>query len=105
VDLAQGPLSLVSTFEVLLGRKSSGSGLETENTAVGISHADHVASSIRKSWLTAATSGGSSVGTVRSRTQNTKFSLVLFTIFKLYFHKHLKSYLRYYILTYYFSIT
>jgi hypothetical protein len=30
----RGPLSLVSTAEELLGRKSSGSGLETENTAV-----------------------------------------------------------------------
>jgi hypothetical protein len=42
------PLSLVSTVEELLGRKSSGSGLETENTAVGIRHADHVLPSIRK---------------------------------------------------------
>jgi hypothetical protein len=31
----------VSITEELLGRKSSGSGLETENTAVGIRHADH----------------------------------------------------------------
>jgi hypothetical protein len=44
VDLEQGPLSLVSTIEELLGRKSSGSSLENENTAVGIHHADHVAS-------------------------------------------------------------
>jgi hypothetical protein len=36
VGLERGPLSLVSTIEELLGRKSSGSGLETENTAVGI---------------------------------------------------------------------
>jgi hypothetical protein len=28
----------VSTTEELLGRKSSGSGLETENTAVGVLH-------------------------------------------------------------------
>jgi hypothetical protein len=46
----RGPLSLVSTIEELLGRKGSGSGLETENTAVGIRHADHVAPSIHKSW-------------------------------------------------------
>jgi hypothetical protein len=30
--------------------KSSGSGVESENTAVGIRYADHVALSIRKSW-------------------------------------------------------
>jgi hypothetical protein len=44
------PLSLVSTIEELLGSKSSGSGLESENTAVGIHQADHVAPSIFKSW-------------------------------------------------------
>jgi hypothetical protein len=48
VGLERGPLSLVSTTEEVLGRNSSGSGLETENTAVGIRHADHVAPSIRK---------------------------------------------------------
>jgi hypothetical protein len=41
VGLEQGPLSLVSTIEELLERKSSGSGLETENTAVGIRCSDH----------------------------------------------------------------
>jgi hypothetical protein len=50
VGLEWGTLSLVSTTEELLGRKSSGSCLETENTAVGIRHADHVAPSIRKIW-------------------------------------------------------
>jgi hypothetical protein len=30
MGLERGPLSLVSTSEELLGRKSSGSGLETE---------------------------------------------------------------------------
>jgi hypothetical protein len=50
VGLERGSLSLVSTVEELLGRKSSGSGLEDENTAVGIRHADHVAPSILKSW-------------------------------------------------------
>jgi hypothetical protein len=39
--LERGPLSLVSTIEKLLARKSSGSGLETDNTVVGIRHADH----------------------------------------------------------------
>jgi hypothetical protein len=50
MGLERGPLSLVSTIEELLERKNSGSGLETENTAVGISQADYVAPSIRKSW-------------------------------------------------------
>jgi hypothetical protein len=50
MGLERGPLSLVSTTEELLERKSSGSGLKTEITAVGIRHADHVAPSIRKSW-------------------------------------------------------
>jgi hypothetical protein len=50
VDLERGPFSLESTIEELLGWKNSGSCLETEITAVGIRHADHVAPSIRKSW-------------------------------------------------------
>jgi hypothetical protein len=52
VGLERGPLSLVTTTEELLvlGRKSSGSGLKAENTAVGIHHADHVAPFICKSW-------------------------------------------------------
>jgi hypothetical protein len=33
--LEQGPLSLVSTTEELLERKSSGPGLETKITAIG----------------------------------------------------------------------
>jgi hypothetical protein len=48
VGLEQGPLSLVSTTEELLGIKNSGSSLGTENTAIGIRHSDHVTSSIRK---------------------------------------------------------
>jgi hypothetical protein len=50
VGLEQGPLSLVSTIEELLGRKSSSSGLEIENTAVEIRYADHVASFISRAW-------------------------------------------------------
>jgi hypothetical protein len=41
VGLERGPLSPVTTTEELLERKSIGSGLETENTAVGIRHSDH----------------------------------------------------------------
>jgi hypothetical protein len=50
VGLERGPLSLVSTTEELLDRKVSAPVYKTENTAVGIRHADHVAPSIRKSW-------------------------------------------------------
>jgi hypothetical protein len=50
VGLERGPLSLVSTTVELHEGKSSGSGLEHENTAVEIRHADHVAPSIRKRW-------------------------------------------------------
>jgi hypothetical protein len=70
---------MLSTIEELLGRKSSGSDLEIENTAVGIPHADHVAPSInKKSALTSLTSGDRSVGIGRSRTQATEFSLSFF---------------------------
>jgi hypothetical protein len=46
----RGPFSLVSTIEELLGRKSSGSCLEIEYTAVEIRCSDHATPSIRKSW-------------------------------------------------------
>jgi hypothetical protein len=52
VSLERGPLSLVSTIEELLGRKSNGSGLA----------------------LRSPTRGCRSVGIVRSRTQATEFS-------------------------------
>jgi hypothetical protein len=50
VGLERGPLSLVSTTEELLDRKLAAPDYKTENTAVGIRHADHVAPSNRKSW-------------------------------------------------------
>jgi hypothetical protein len=50
VDLERGPLSLMSTIEELLDRKSSGSGLETEITAVGIRRTNHATPSFLKSW-------------------------------------------------------
>jgi hypothetical protein len=50
VGLERGTLSLVSTTEELLGRKSSGSGLGAENTAVGICCADYATLSVHKSW-------------------------------------------------------
>jgi hypothetical protein len=50
VGLEWGPLSLVSTTEELLDRKVAAPVYKNENKAVGIRHADHVATSIRKSW-------------------------------------------------------
>jgi hypothetical protein len=50
VGLERGPLSLVSTTEELLDRKVAAPVWKTENTAVGIRHAEHVAPSIRTSW-------------------------------------------------------
>jgi hypothetical protein len=63
VRLERGALSLVNTTEEPIERK------KTENTAVGIRRADHVA-------LTSATSGGRSVGIIRSRNKATGFNLV-----------------------------
>jgi hypothetical protein len=73
-----GPLSLVSTSEELLDRKVVAPVYKTENTAVGIRHADHLAPSIgtlcpQKLTITSLTGGGRSVGIVRSRTQNMEF--------------------------------
>jgi hypothetical protein len=48
--LERGPLSLVSTTKELLDRQVAAPVWKTENTAVGIRPADHVAPSIRKSW-------------------------------------------------------
>jgi hypothetical protein len=50
VCLERGPLSLVSTTEEILDRKVAAPVYKTENTAVGIPHADHVAPYIRNSW-------------------------------------------------------
>jgi hypothetical protein len=81
--LERGSLSLVSTTEELLDRKVAVPVYKTENTAVGILHADHVAPFIRKNLaITSPTSGGRSVGIVRSRTQTMEFSLVFYN--KLY---------------------
>jgi hypothetical protein len=50
VGLERSLLSLVTTTVELLGRKSIGSGLENRDTAVGISHADHMGPTIHKIW-------------------------------------------------------
>jgi hypothetical protein len=77
VGLERGPLSLVSTIEELLVRKLSGSGLESREYG----HTDPFRwprSTLypQKLALTSPTSGGRSVGTVRSRIQTTEFSLI-----------------------------
>jgi hypothetical protein len=46
VGLERGSLSLVSTTEELLDRKVAAPVYKTENTAVGIRHADHVSPSL-----------------------------------------------------------
>jgi hypothetical protein len=50
LGLERGPLSLVSTTDELLDRKVAAPVYKTENTAVGIRHAAHVAPYILKSW-------------------------------------------------------
>jgi hypothetical protein len=50
VGLERGLFSLVSTTEELLDRKVAAPVYKTENMAIGIRHADHVAPAIRKNW-------------------------------------------------------
>jgi NAD dependent epimerase/dehydratase family enzyme len=76
MGLEWGALSLVSTTEELLDRKVAAPVQKTENTAVGIRHADQVAPSIcKKLALTSLTSDGRSVGIVRSRIHATEILL------------------------------
>jgi hypothetical protein len=78
VGLKPGPLSLVSTIEEKLGRKSSGSCLEIrEYDRRDPSRRPRGTLYPQKLALTSPTSGGRSVGIVLSRTQATEFSLVL----------------------------
>jgi hypothetical protein len=77
MGLERGPLSLVSTVEELLGSKSRGSGLENRDYGgTDSSRWPRGAVYPQKGALTSLTSGGRSVGIVRSRTQATLFSLV-----------------------------
>jgi hypothetical protein len=67
VGLERGPLSLVSITEELLGRKSSGCGLE--NRKYGRRNPLRC---VTQKWaLTSPISGGRSVGIIRSRSQDT----------------------------------
>jgi hypothetical protein len=66
VDLERGPLSLVSTIEELLERKSSGSGLENRDYGRwDPSRSPRGTLYPQKLALTSSTSGGRSVGIVR----------------------------------------
>jgi hypothetical protein len=78
VDLERGPLSLVSTIENLLGRKSSGSCLESRE--YGRSHPSRRPRSNlypQKLELTSPANGGRSVCIVRAWTKATKFGFSL----------------------------
>jgi hypothetical protein len=77
-----GPLNLVSTTEELLGRKSSDSGLENRNYGRRDPSWPRGTLCPQKMALNSPTSGGRSVGIIRSRTQDTEFSLVLETAFR-----------------------
>jgi hypothetical protein len=80
VDLERCPLSLVSTTEQLRERKNSGSGLESRyygrrdppRRVRYTLYPQNLA-------LSSATSGGRSVGIVRSRTKATKLLLFSFS--------------------------
>jgi hypothetical protein len=77
VGLEWGPLSLMSATEELLERKSSGSSLETCNYGRrDPSRWPHGTLYPQQLALTLPTSGGRSVGIVRSRNQATKFFLI-----------------------------
>jgi hypothetical protein len=77
VCLDRGPLSLVTTIEELLERKSSGSGLENRHYGRkdssrfprGTLYPQNLA-------LTSPTNGGRSVGMVRSRTKAIEFDFI-----------------------------
>jgi hypothetical protein len=79
VGLARGPLNLMSTAAELLGRKSSGSSLETREYGLrdelrwprGTLYP-------QKLTLTSPTSGGRSVSIVRSRTRATEFACLVY---------------------------
>jgi hypothetical protein len=77
VGLEWGPLSLVSTIEELLGRNSSGSGIETQEYGRG-DPSRRARDSIYPQTLalTSPTGGGHSVGIVRLRNKAAEFSSV-----------------------------
>jgi hypothetical protein len=71
----------VSTIEELLGIKGSGSGLETEITAVGIRRADYATPLYpQKLALTSLKSSGRTVDIVRSWTKAAEISFFSFSL-------------------------
>jgi hypothetical protein len=85
------PLSLVIKIEGLLERKISGSGLENRDYGrKGSAALTTWHPSTRKRWLTSATSGGLSVGIVRSQTKAIELLLLVLDI--LYFSILLHSF-------------
>jgi hypothetical protein len=80
VGLKRGPRSLVSTIEELLGRKSSGSGLETrEYGRRDPSLCSHGTLYPQKLAINSPTSVGRMVGIVRSQTQATQLIFLSFS--------------------------
>jgi hypothetical protein len=77
MGLERGPISLMSTTEELLGRKCCGSGLESREYGLRDPSCCQRGSLYpRKLALTSPTSGGRSVGIVRSRTQTTEYFFI-----------------------------
>jgi hypothetical protein len=77
VGLERGPLSLVSAIEELLQRKSNGFSIENRNYGNrDPPNWPRDTLYLHKLTLTSPTSGGRSVGVVRSRTQATEFVLI-----------------------------
>jgi hypothetical protein len=79
VGLERSPLSLVSTTEELLGRKSSGSGPENrEYGSWDSSRCPRGTLYLQKLALTSPTSGGRSAGIVHARIKATEFRFFSF---------------------------
>jgi hypothetical protein len=92
VGLERGPLSLVSTTEELLGRKSSSSCLENRDYGrKDPSRWPRGTLDPQKLAITSPTSGGRSVGIVLSRTQTMEFSSVYVQLVS--HSKHIMSWL------------
>jgi hypothetical protein len=82
VGLKLGPLSLVSTIQELLGRKSNSFGLESwEYGRRDLSCWPNGTLYLQKLLLTSPTSGGCSVGIVRSQTQAASASWILILLY------------------------
>jgi hypothetical protein len=81
--LERRPLSLVSTIEELLGRKSSVSSLENREYGRRDPSCWHGTLYVQKLPLSSPTSGCLSVSIVRSQTQATEFSIVFIRIVSL----------------------